>query len=471
MRILFSEFSFGAVQGNKWFNSGIAALSAYLRREGHEVFLLNYIDGSDESAYVAGLREIAPDLLAFSTMSFQWETTARLAGIAKGACPGLPVVVGGYHSTFHTAEVMACPHVDFACRGEGEEPLLDLVDALEGRRGLDPRTIASLWCRRPDGAIVQNPTRPPFPDLDRLPYWDRDLWDYRSLMKERGRACFYFETDVMALTAARGCPYTCTYCSNESYLRLYRGLGRFPRVRSVSNVIEELRYLRSRYDVGKFEFWDEIFGTNPRWMAEFSAAYRSGLAGVPYGILLRIEQTRNDTFMRQLAESGCSTVSMGIEHGDEAFRKKHLGRNMSNEEIVSAFRKCRDLGIETTSYNMLGLPFETPELMRATLEFNRVVEPDNIQIFIFQPFPGTKLYDVCRENGWIPDRAAKPYWFLQADKAIRQPTYSPEDVIAVHDEWARLKADLIGKSEARRRARGFAGPPAEPRSGFEHAIL
>jgi anaerobic magnesium-protoporphyrin IX monomethyl ester cyclase len=459
MKIVFSEYSYGSEEGNKWFNSGIAALSGYLKRAGHDVRLLRYVEGDDERAFGEQLHDARPDLSAFSTMSFQWGRTQRLAALSKEVLPEVPVVVGGYHSTFHTRDVIGSPHVDFACRGEGEEALLDLVEALEGGGAHPLHAIPGLVSRH-DGAVVEGPARPPVADLDALPVWDRDLFDYDDLLRHRGRANFYFETNVMAIAAARGCPYTCTYCSNESYLRFYEGAGNYIRTRSVPNLLHEMRLLHARYPIRKFEFWDELFGLNPRWVAEFAGAYKADFPETPYSILLRIEQTRNASFLMCLAESGCQMVSMGVESGNEEYRRKYLDRKMTNAEIIEAFKRCRDHGIETTAFNIIGLPFETPEMMRETLELNRRIEPDAMEIFVFQPFPGTILYRICEEQGWIPKNDLNPYWFLTPDRAIRQPSYKPEEAIAIHREFVALKEALAVKRQARLQAR-LASAPSE----------
>src|SRR5262245_6267434 len=112
MKILFSEYSFGSEQGNKWFNSGIAALSASMKAQGDVMHLLKFSAGAAESDFEKGLEAIRPDLVAFSTMSFQWGMTSHYAGVVKRSRPDVPIVCGGYHSTFHTEAVMSCPHVD-----------------------------------------------------------------------------------------------------------------------------------------------------------------------------------------------------------------------------------------------------------------------------------------------------------------------------------------------------------------------
>jgi len=458
MRILFSEYTF-----DKWFNTGIAALSAHLKKHGHEVHLLRHVDGLGDVDYESQLKALKPDLLGFSTMSFQWGMTQNMASIAKRVLPDVPVLVGGYHATFHTQEVISSPYVDFACVGEGEEPLLDLVQILDGtKKDLDITKIPSIWTKK-DGKVCSNAVRPPVANLDDLPFWDRDLFDYDKIFKETGRAALFHEPHNMAVAAARGCPWTCTYCSNEGYLQLYKGMGRYPRSRSIPHLMEELKGLAARYPIAKFEFWDEVFGVNPRWMEEFAATYKKEFPNTPYTCFLRIEQTKSDKLLRQLAESGCTMVLMGTESGDEDYRKKYLGRTMSNEALIQGYRRLREYGIETTSLNMMGLPYETVDNMRRTIDLNREMEPDVMCIFVFQPFPGTILYEICKKEGWLPEDAFKPSWLLAPELAIRQPSVSHDEIAVVHQEFLRLQGELEEKRIARRRANAMmASTAADP---------
>ena len=143
------------------------------------------------------------------------------------------------------------------CRGAGEGALLDLVEALE--QGKDYRNIPNLWVRGQNGEICKNDPRPLIADLDALPFWDREVFHIGAHLQKEGALGITVHKGIMPVAAGRGCPFRCTYCTNEPLQEIYRGKGIFVRKRSVENIISELKTLKENYPVEVFEFWDEDF--------------------------------------------------------------------------------------------------------------------------------------------------------------------------------------------------------------------
>jgi len=430
MKILFVEYSF-----DKMFNSGPAALSAVLKRAGHEVALLPVNPKSSREEFLAEFEAQAPDLVACSAMTFQWEGIKVFTRHLREASD-VPIVLGGYHPTFWPEEVIDHPSVDFLCRGEGEGAIVELADALEA--GSDPSSIGNLWIQGKNGRITKNPIRPTVGNLDELPYWDREIYRFEEFMESVASMTMFHEKYIIPVAAGRGCPYTCTYCSNTALLKMYKGNGRFVRHRSVPHLLGELEFLVERYPkVRFFEFWDEIFALNPKWLAEFSEAY-AGSVNLPYSVFLRIEQC-NDTTLGYLADSNCRLALMGVEAGSTEYRQKYLNRKMDNERLVRAFRKVREYGIESVALNMIGLPHETPELIRETIALNRELDPDILCVFVYQAFPGTPLHDYCREQGLLPPANAPVSWYEEPDCALQQESISRDALYRCLQEFRELQ--------------------------------
>lgn len=436
MKVLFVEYAF-----EKMFNSGPAALSAVLKRAGHDVALLPADPKLSREDFLQQLAAHGPDLVASSAMTFQWEGVKRFLQFVRDVSD-VPVVVGGYHPTFWPDEVIEHPAVNYLCRGEGEGAILDLAEALEN--GGDPAKIKNLWVRAKDGTVHKNDLRPTVANLDDLPFWDREIFRFEEFMEDVASMTMFHEKYIIPVAAGRGCPYTCTYCSNTALLKMYKGNGRFVRHRSVPHLIKELEFLVKRYPkVRFFEFWDEIFALHPRWLEEFSIAY-SDSVNLPYSVFLRLEQC-NDATLGHLADSNCRLILMGVEAGNKDYRKEHLNRKMANERIVKAFHKVRDFGMESVALNMIGLPHETPELIRETLELNRQIDPDILCVFIFQAFPGTPLHEYCREQGLLPAASAPVSWYEEPDCALQQKSISQEDLMQCLQEFRELQWELERK--------------------------
>ncbi len=436
MHVLFVEFSF-----EKLFNAGVAALSALLKREGHEVSLIRVDHHSTEAAFAKELASKPADLVAFSAMTFQWPGVKRFTEWSR-TVTSTPILVGGYHPTFWPDEVIQHPPVDMICRGEGEGPLRDVARALQS--GDDLSQIPNLWVKK-EGQILRNECRPLVDDLDTLPHWDRELFNYGELMERTAAATIFHEKYIMPVAAGRGCPYNCTYCSNHGLMTLYRGKGKLTRVRSVDYFLDEIRMLLGRYPkIRLFEFWDEIFGVDKHWLREFSVKYGSEIH-VPFTAFLRVELATEEV-VDLMAYAGCKTALFGVEEGNEEYRKRYLNRRMSNRVIVDAFRRCRERGIETLALNMIGLPYETPELIRETIELNRELDPDVLCVFIFQAFPGTDLYELCAKEGYLPpDDSALLPWIENPNVHLLQDSISNEDLMECYREFRELQAEIERK--------------------------
>lgn len=150
-----------------------------------------------------------------------------------------------------------------------------------------------------------------------------------------------------------------------------------------------------------------MLSANERWIEEFCARYASEI-GLPYLVLLRVEHASKKV-MEHLRDSGCFMVAMGVESGNEAYRKQYLNRKMTNRQIIDAFAEARKAGIKTLAWNMIGMPFETAAMIRETIELNRALRPDIVGFAVFHPFPKTKLRDLCEQEGLMSSRKVLLY--------------------------------------------------------------
>jgi len=301
------------------------------------------------------------------------------------------------------------------CVGEGEMALLELVSKIE--KGDDYTQVQNIWVKK-NGQITRNPVRPLLQDLDSLPYPNRSLLDKRYI---------YNETNGTNFITGRGCPYLCTYCINANLQKLYRGKGKFIRFRKVWSVIDEIRQVKERYNIKKVTFSDDTFTLNKKRSIKFLRAYRQEI-GLPFLCQTRVELVDKE-LLKELKKAGCVSLDMGIESGNDFLRKEIMNRKMSKDQIVMAFRLAREVGIKTASFNMIGVPFETCKTIRETIEVNRSAKPESILCTIFMPFEGTKLGNICKENGWIKNSPTElPEYYY--DSVLSLPTISRRELIS-----------------------------------------
>lgn len=402
------------------FHFGIGSISSVLKRAGYDTSLLYLKNEMDEEDFLEEVTGHFPDVIAFSTTTNQWKYTKKYSQIIKKSLDKL-VICGGNHPTLAPEEVIGWPAIDIVCRGEGEYALLELLDCFA--KGQAMENVENLWVKV-NGKIKENPLRPLISNLDNLSMPDRTIFHYHKILNmNRGGA---------TIMAGRGCPYNCSYCCNASFNELYKGKGKKIRVRSPSQVIEELKFLKKNYSVRFIDFMDEAFTFNKDWMKEFFSAYKREI-NLPFDLMIRPEMA-NPSLLTLLKDSGLSIVRMGIESGNERLRREILNRPISNQKIIRAFKTAQDFGVKTWSFNMIGLPFETPRMIQDTICLNKLIKPDHIQVSIFYPYPGTELYKRCKDEGFLSGELDSSSFF-DCQTILEQPTLSPKQVARYYKKF------------------------------------
>lgn len=368
------------------FHYGLGYLGAVLKNAGHEVELIHAKSELSRKSFTAKVQEYNPDLVAITATTPQFPFAERYAQWVKEVS-SCSVICGGVHPTLAPDEVISNPAFDVICLGEGEQPLLEYVHALsQGNQGFD---IENLWFKS-DGRIIKNKMRPLRQDLDTLPF------PYRKFDSEIG------VSRVGDIMAGRGCPYKCTYCCNHRFKELHGKSGSYVRYRSVENVLQEIEGLITCYQVTSLDFHDDTFTLKRKWLSEFCNQYSSRFS-LPFVCNGRPETLKRDVLL-MLKEAGCKMVRIGVESGNERIRKEVLGRNISNDDLRRVFNDAKDLGLQTSAFNMMGVPGETFANLEETIEFNKELDPSRAVVSVFYPYPLTRLHDECLQSGMISNR-------------------------------------------------------------------
>ena len=371
---------------------GISYISSYLKKHGHSSSLLFVNHRSWENDVSSRVINYKPDILCFSGVSTQFKYLLKISQFLKKNFPKIYQVFGGVHATLADLKLADLPF-DAICKGEGEAPMLELAEKLEKKES--PREIMNLTIKE-NGRILSSPTRPFIQNLDELPFPDREIWD-----KYVDPNAFYKH----AILLSRGCPFECTYCSNKALARTAK--GQYVRFRSPENVIGELDFVTKKYpQVRDIFFESETITTNLPWLQEFCTKLALYNASLPYslkfGTNIRIARRTNYSHIFEiLKKASFKYIAVGIESGSERVRKDVLRRDYSNEDIISVFRKAREHGLKIHAYNIVGLPGETPADFKETIKINRICEPEDPHLSVFFPYPGTDLFKICVEKGYL----------------------------------------------------------------------
>ncbi len=393
---------------------GLASISSVLKSRGHLVSVHHVKKEPSRNQILNIIQKERPDLIGFSSVTNQVGYVELWSRWIKKEF-SIPIICGGIHATLRPEEVILFDGLDMICRGEGEYPMLELVDDLE-------RTdIKNLWFKR-GRDIIKNPLRPLISSLDDLPYPDYDFFDCKQILKDRG--------GDFAILASRGCPFSCSYCCNRALRRVQEGKGKYFRIRSVDNVLHEIELLRSKYPIRHLSFADDVFGLSKDWALEFCEKYPRKF-DLEFECNARAEMVDKE-LLESLRSANCTQINFGIESGNEWLRKEVLKRSMSNEQIISAFDTAHKLGIKTLSYNMIGLPYETPEMIEETISLNKRVAPDRIAISFFYPYPLTELYEISKKEGFLSERHSTSFF---SESVLELPTTTRKELYKLYTKF------------------------------------
>lgn len=355
-----------------------------------------------------------PDLIAFSAVEPTYEISLNLLNSIKDI--EIPKIVGGIHATMACDEIIKEDSVDMVCVGEGEGAIVELADRIEQKKGYTD--IQNLIIKK-DGRVIKNPLRK-LVDLDTLPDQDWSIYDKKRFYKPMGGKIWISGP----IELNRGCPYHCAFCCNDRLQEIYKQHGKYTRERKVENFIRELKNKIKEYDLQYLYLVAENFlQMSDARFNEFVTLYKD--IHLPFWIETRPETVNLDRISK-LKEVGCEGISIGVEHGNDSFRREVLNRYVTNEKIIKAFDIAKKSNIRVCANNIIGFPKETRELIFDTIELNRELKADNLITNIFSPYRGTKLWQMCVDLKYIADKAfAGDY---RSDAGLNMDQLSKEEI-------------------------------------------
>ena len=276
---------------------------------------------------------------------------------------------------------------DYICRGEGDELLPELMDLIsEGKTG---HHLAN---------VHPNPMRPAI-NVNTLPVTDHEIFDERSLYRP-------FQGEIIKIATVetqRGCPFKCKFCNSPSNASLYKEEtdSLFFRHRTVEHQEAEIIDLIDKHDIEVLWIVTDTFLTmSKKKFDEWAKMYSK--YQLPF-----FTQTRPELLTehqaRTLKELGCLKLNMGVEHGDPKFRRDVIGRVYENDRAIEAFRIANDAGLSTTCNFIIGYPYETMENCQQSIELAARLNCNDTNAFIYTPYHGTPMRDMCVDAGFVPD--------------------------------------------------------------------
>jgi len=402
-------------------NMAIEALSANLQLNGFSDILLwdNTFDSKKELTRL--VKEFSPTHICYTALSPDFEYAKEINNAIKEYHTAT-TIIGGPHVTFLPFE--GIEHFDVVFRGEADNSLVQYIKTSDNK-------TKGAWIK--DGNTIYMNELDDLPDVRKLPWPDHDLFNLH-MDKKITWSKLPINTYGTFMTA-RGCPFKCTYCYSKGMQDLYCG-QKYNRHRNIHNVIMEIKYFSDRYNMDALYIIDETLTTNKKRIIDFCKEYKE-VVNIPWHCETRPNAV-NEEVLSAMKDAKCETVMMGIESGSDRIRNGLYKRNLSEEQIIFAFKTAKKVGIQTSAFNICGAPTETIEEMRETIDLNKRCSVDMGKMTIFNAFPGSELWDYCNNNGYyIRKQYPKNYYI---DSNFQHDTLSIKQLIDLRKEYV----DSIG---------------------------
>lgn len=392
MRVLLinpPQISFYQRMGLKLPPLGLAYIAAYLKRRGYETQIA---DLTAEKSDYKSLPVDDFDIIGISADTTRYPTALQIADYVKNYKRKW-VVLGGPHVSFFDEEPILHKKADFIVRGEGELPMADLVETIEGDRNY--KEVKNLTYME-NGKIRRNPWRPFLRTLDDLPFPARELLPLdKYTTKLEGRP-------VATMVTSRGCPFNCEFCSSSEFF------GIRWRSRSLTNILEEMDILYNRYGYRALAFLDDNFTLLPKRVIEISEEVLRRKWDIKWWCFSRVDTiTRNEEMVKIAARAGLREVFVGFESGNQE-TLDDIGKRLTLEQSLKAVKILKKYGIRIWGSFILGGLKETKEMINDTVKFAKLLDPDIVQFSVLTPYPGTRLYEKVKDrlltNDW------RKYW-------------------------------------------------------------
>lgn len=364
---------------------GVLSIGSYLKANGHTVKVLNRAVISTDIK--VELDDFKPDFVGCSLLSVMAVKDSLL--ISKEAKKrGICVVWGGPYVSASPEMTLKLGCIDFISLGEGEGTWLELVNNFES--GGDIYSIKGLAYMK-DNQFVKTDDRD-FLDLTILPPIDYSLIDIQKTFYKN-----YDYDGIMGMYISKGCNGHCTFCYNRDFFSNCR------RTRDINLFIDEARLLKEKYGMKAIAFTDELFGYDKKTLHETCTALIEANLNIHWGAMTKIGLFDKEDF-ELMYKAGCRWLEFGVESGSMSTLAK-MKKPLNPAQVEKDLKACRDVGIITLSYFIVGFPGETEEDLKATCELVNKVSYTKFVCSYFSPLPGSEIFEkVVSEGKYTPPK-------------------------------------------------------------------
>lgn len=384
-----------SIAGEFWPPTGLAYLASVANE--HDVQPLLW-DGMLPHLHFDNLRlyllNHKPEVIIMLTTTPTFSNDLQNARLIKDLIPSTIIGIVGTHSSVFPEETSSYEEIDFVLINEAEKTLSELIPLWKESLSLwkeKAQKIPSLAFRKRDGSSYIN-RKPNFVDnLDELPFPERQLMKLDAYTMP-----FFRNQPFVTLIPSRGCPYQCSFC------RAGTVWGRKVRLRSVDDVMQEIRIITQTHSINNLVFMTDSFTFSRDWVMEFCRALKDFSEPVRWICNSRVD-TVDSKMLTAMKKSGCMMISYGIESPHSEILE-NVNKNITVEQIKKAIKATRKAGILSFGYYILGLPGENIKTIKKTIRFAKKLRTDFANFHIATPFPGTEFYNYAVKKSLLKTR-------------------------------------------------------------------
>lgn len=376
---------------------GLAYIASLLRENQYDVSILDaYVSQFSINKTVDEIVRIEPGILGISVLTTSAFVVEKIVTQIRSLLPKTLIVMGNLHASLFAEELLIKRYADVIIHQEGEYTMLEVANAVKNKASFE--LIKGISYLK-DGAVQHNELRPFIEDLDSLPYPARDLFDMDKYRSDPRTAVKGKKTGLseMQILTSRGCPYACTFCSS----RTTKSQGNKYRMRKPERVVDEIEHLYDKYGRSVFSFMDLVFPLVKSHAIQLcEELIKRGLnQRISWLCEPRVKPLDRET-LRIMKESGCARVCFGIESGNQEMLDA-LKKQFTLDDVRQAVSMAKAERLEVDGMFMLGLPAETYEMTRKTINFAKELDVRFAMFNLFVPYPGCELYDILKSENKI----------------------------------------------------------------------
>jgi len=402
----------------------LAYATSLLLKNGFTPLLVDAIaEDIDDESFLSRIKSFEPDVIFFETSSISLNTDITiLQKVRQLTGDTTRIVFGGAHHTLgDSAFLVEHAELDFAISGEYEFPLLYLMQALRDGSPLD--SIPALSRRINGDDIHITPRSTVQPNLDDFPWPARDMLPMERYNDRPGG----IPAPSLQLLASRGCPFGCIFCA---WPQLMYG-GKSYRTRSPKDVVDEIEACVKRFGFKSFYFDDDTFNVGKERILSLCHEIKERNLGLPWAVMARADQMDRELLVT-LKDAGLTALKYGVESGSQDILKIAC-KDLNLPKVMETVLITRELGIHYHLTFMLGLPGETTETARQTIDLALELDPDSLQLSIATPFPGSRFHNMLLEKGHLVSTNPDQYDGYH-NSVVRTDALTHEEIIDLRNE-------------------------------------